>query len=81
VNVERVAEADEPGRFIGGIDVEHSGEHAGLIGHNAHRASLQPAKADDNVGGKSGLNLEEILIVDHALYDFADVVWNLWVDR
>src|SRR5258708_40029363 len=79
-NVESVAEPDEPGRFIGGIDVEHAGQHAGLIGHNAHRASLQAAKADDDVGGKSGLNLEEVLIVDDALHDFPGVIWNFRVD-
>ena len=62
-NVEGVAEAHEARRLLGRIDVEHAGQHHRLVGDDSDRAALDPAEADDDVGGVRRLDLEEVALV------------------
>ena len=43
-NVEGVAEADEARRLVGGVDIQHAGLHAGLVGDDADGAAVMRAK-------------------------------------
>src|SRR3546814_14605484 len=43
-DVEGVAEPDEPRALVGGVDVEHPGDHAGLVGDDAERTPGDPAE-------------------------------------
>ncbi len=48
-DVERVAEADEPCRFLRGVDVERPGVDARLVGDDADRLAVEAREADDDV--------------------------------
>ena len=48
-NVEGVAEAHETRRLDRGLDVEHSRQAPGLIGHDADRMSIHAGEANDDV--------------------------------
>ena len=78
-DVEAVAEADEAGCLVGGVDVKHAGKERGLVGDDAHGAAAQAGKAHDDVLGKVGHHLEEVLVVDHRLDDVLDVVGHVRV--
>ena len=71
-DVERVAEAHEAGALAGGVDVEHAGEHAGLVGHDAHAAAAHVGEADDDVLREVLVDLEELAVIhdaaDHAVH-------------
>ncbi len=73
-DVEGVAGAHEPGGLLGGVDVEGAGELHRLVGHDADRAALDPAEADDDVGGEHRLDLEELLLVHDRADDLVHVV-------
>ena len=45
--------------FVGGVDVERAGQHAGLVGDDADRPALQAAKADDDVRRQSPAEFQE----------------------
>ena len=62
-NVERVAEADEARALLRRVDVEAAGQHHRLVGDDADGPTLDPAEADDDVGGMGRLKLEEIALV------------------
>jgi len=64
-DVEGVAEADEPGALDRSVVVEHTGQHLGLVGHDAHRAPVEAREADDDVGGEIRLDLEKVMLVRH----------------
>src|SRR5271167_3250398 len=77
--VEGIAEAYEARHLVRGVNVEHTRQYARLAGHDAHGSSLHTSKTDHNVGGKAGLDFEEILVVDNALEDAANVVGDFGV--
>jgi hypothetical protein len=73
-NRERVAETNKTARLFTCFDVERAGHGAGLVGHNSDSATFNAGKADDDVGSKQWLDLEEVLVVDHALDDLVHVI-------
>ena len=73
-DVEGVAEADETRGLAAGVDVEHAGEHLGLVRHDADAAAVHVGEADDDVLGELGMDLEEVTVVDDALDDLVHVV-------
>jgi len=48
------------------VDVEHACHGIGLVGDDAHRTAFQTAKANDDIGCVTSLNLEKIGIIDDA---------------
>ena len=77
--VEAVAEADEAGSLVAGIDVQDTGQIGGLVGHDAHGATVQAAEADDHILREVGHDLEEVLVVQHRLDDVLDVIGQVRV--
>ena len=75
-NAKRVTESNKSGRLFAGVDVERPSHVVGLIRDNSDRVALYPSKANDNIGRKKGLNLEERTIVDKPLNNLCDVVGN-----
>ena len=73
-NVEGVAEADKAGTLARGVAVEHAGEELGLVGHHAHGLAVHAGKADDEVLGVVGLDLQELAVVDDGADDAVHVV-------
>ena len=73
-NVEGVAEADETGAFSGSVDVQHTGQIFGLVGHNTHGDTVETGETDDDIGGIVGLYFEEFAIIDNAVDDFLYIV-------
>ena len=73
-DVERVAEPDEPGRFVRGVDVEHPGQDRGLVGHDPDRPTPQPRKAHHDVPRKMGMDLKETAVVHDAPDDLGDII-------
>jgi hypothetical protein len=77
-HVEGVAGAHEPRGLLGGVDVERAGELHRVVGHDAHRAALDPAEADDDVRGEQRLDLEELAVVERLdLDDLVHVVGHV----
>ena len=69
-----VAGADEAGRLLGGLDVEHAGEEGGLVADDADREAVEPREAADDVLGEVLVDLEELAVVDDAGDHLAHVV-------
>ena len=79
-DVKGIAEADELCALVRGIDVQHTGHHVRLVGDKAHGTAQNSTKADNQVGGKTRLALEEVAIVGDTDDDLADVVALLAID-
>src|SRR5213076_3067007 len=73
-DVEAVAEAHEPGGFVRRVDVQHAGQHDGLLGHDAHRLPPQAGEADHDVPREMLLDLQELAVIHHFGYDLLHVV-------
>src|SRR5437763_2382685 len=71
-DVERVAEADEARALEGRRDVEHAGEHGGLVGDDADRAAAQPGEPDEQIAPVVAMHLEKVTVVhdptDHVVH-------------
>ena len=67
--------------FHRSADIKSAGQHAGLLRNYADAAPGEPCKADDNVLGKAGGNLEEIALVDDKLNDLLHLVGLIRVVR
>ena len=67
-NVERIAEAHEARGLDARLNVQATGQHQRLVGHDAHHLAFHAGKTDDDVLGVLGLQLEEVPIV-HRLED------------
>ena len=72
-DVERVAEADEAGGLVGGVDVQAAGLHVGLVGDDADHHAADPAEADDDVLGEVLVHFQEIPVIHQAADDGLDV--------
>ncbi len=73
-DVERVAQPHEPGRLVGGVDVEHSPEMDRLVGDDPDRAAVEASEPGDQVAGPVGLHREEVAVVHDLGDDLAHVV-------
>jgi hypothetical protein len=62
-DVEGVAEAHEPRRLLGGIDVEAAGQHHRLVGDDADSRAVEADEAAEMFLAWSFLDLEEIALV------------------
>jgi hypothetical protein len=63
-NVEGIAETNETGGLDRGLDIQTAGQHQRLVGDDTDRVTIHAAKADDDVLGVIGLQLEEVIVVD-----------------
>ncbi len=67
--------------------IEHAGQHHRLVGDEAHRASFDAAKTDDDVAGKRLLDLEEIALIDDLVDQLLHVIglvgigWHQRIER
>ena len=75
-NIKCIAESNEAGHLVGGIDVERPREHAGLIGDDPRRAPLDAPETDHRILGKPELDFEEVLMVQQTFEHSTDVVGN-----
>ncbi len=65
-DVENVAETDEAGAFVRGVDVEGAGFDGGVVGNDADDDALDAGETDDDVRGEERVNLEEGVGVGEA---------------
>src|SRR5699024_11419478 len=63
---EGIAEADESGRLLGGVDVEGACQLHRLVGDDSDAGSLDPAEAGDDVRGEQLGDLEELAVIEHG---------------
>ena len=80
-DVEGVAEADEAGRLVGGVDVQHAGQHQGWLATIPTVWPVEAGEADHDVGGPVLLDLEEVGVVAHGPDDVAHVVGLVGLGR
>ena len=73
-DVEGVAHPDEAGGLVGGVDEENSALLGGIVGDHADNPPFQPGQAHNQLRGEEGLDLEEALLVDQAVYQIVNVV-------
>ena len=67
-DVEGIAKAHKARRLDRALDVQATGQHQRLVGNDADRLAFHAGKADDDVLGVLGLDLEEITVI-HRLGD------------
>ena len=72
--VERIAEADEPGSLGRRVDVEGPRERRRIVGDDADRAAGEPGEPDHEVGRPVALDLKERLRVEQSVDDRMDIV-------
>ena len=75
--VEGVAGSDEPGGLLGGLDVEHPGEHHGLVADHSDRPAIEAGEAAHDVPGPGRVVLHELALVDDGGDDLAHVVGHV----
>ena len=73
-NVEGVAEADEARGLAGRVDVQHAGQHVGLVRDDTDAAAVHVREAHDDVLGEILVDLEETVVVHDAADDAVHVV-------
>ena len=66
--IEAVAEGDEPCGLIGSIYIQAAGHNGGLVGQYANALPANAAKAGYHIFRIVGLHLEEVAVVNNALY-------------
>ena len=76
-DVERITGADEAGRLLGSLNVEHAGVGRGLVPDHAYRATTEADEAADNVGGPLGEVLEELVVVGDRFDHLAHVIRDI----
>ena len=67
--IEAVAEGDEPCGLIGSIYIQAAGHNGGLVGQYANALPANAAKAGYHIFRIVGLHLEEVAVVNNALYN------------
>lgn len=80
-DVVRVADPDEPGGLVGGVDVEHTRHRLRLVGDEADRAPDNASETGHHVGRIAGLDFEEVAVIDKRCDDIANVVALVALDR
>ena len=80
-NVERVAEPDEPGRFVRSIAVQATGHVRRLVGDNADGRTVEPGKTGDDVHGVMFLDFQEFAVVHRHPDDILHVVRHVRIVR
>ena len=72
--VERVAEPDEPRALERRVDIQHAGEHGGLVGDHPDRAPSQTREPDEQVAGELPVHFEELAVVHDMPDHLAHIV-------
>ena len=80
-DVEAVAKPDEPGCFVGSVDVQDPGQMLGLIADDAHRVAVEAAQAHHDVGSETLMDLHELLVIDDPVDNVPHVVGPVSVIR
>ena len=62
--MENASQKREAGRFAASVDIEHAGEHRGLIGHDTHRTPFDPPSPQIMLA-HGRLDLEKLVFVEH----------------
>jgi hypothetical protein len=73
-NVEGIAEPDEPGDFIRGIDIETASKMHRLISDNAHCSTIKPGKANNGVFRIMVMGLKYFSIIHDGLNNIPHVI-------
>ena len=73
-DVEGIAEADEARRLHGGVDVEGSGQRAGVVRDDSDRVTAEPRERADDALGPELVHLGELAVVNDAFDHGAHVV-------
>ena len=73
-DVESVAEAHETGTLAAGVDVQHTGQHLGLVGHDTYADAAHMGEAHDDIAGIILMNLEELAVVHNGVDDLVHIV-------
>src|ERR1700733_13864439 len=74
-NVEAIAESHEAGTFDRSIDIERAGQHARLIGDDAHGAAVEARESYDHIFGVVLLHFEKVSVVHDGMDHVLHVVW------
>ncbi|MBA7631863.1 hypothetical protein ES703_39399 [subsurface metagenome] len=72
--IKGIAKTDEPGGFVGGIDVQAAGEVIGLAGDNTHHMPVEAGKAGDYVRGVLPGRLQEFPVIHYGANDVLHIV-------
>ena len=67
--IEAVAEGDEPCGLIGSIYIQTAGHNSRFVGQYANALPANAAKAGYHIFRIVGLHLEEVAIVNNAIYN------------
>src|SRR3974390_1396261 len=79
-DAKRITKAYKPGHLIGGVDVHPPRHDRGLTCHDKESPSLKHSKPDDNICGKTRLQLKKILVIQNSLDHLSNVVANFRFD-
>src|SRR3974390_3468021 len=79
-DAKRITKAYKPGHLIGSVDVQHSRHDRGLTCHDTDGPSLKPSKPNDNICGKTRLQLKKILVIKNSLDHLSNVIANFGFD-
>ncbi len=78
-DVEGVAETDKTGTLAGSVDVQHTSQILGLVGHNTHGHTVETGEADDEVRGIQRLDFQELAVVHNAVDDILHVIRHIGI--
>jgi hypothetical protein len=73
-DVEGVAGADEAGRLLGALDVEHAGQHLRLVADDPDHVAVEAGEPAHDAAGPVARVLEELAVVGHGVDDVDHVV-------
>ena len=73
-DVESVAKADKTRALDRSVDIQHSRQNLGLVGHDAHGEAVQPGKAGDDVLGKVHHHLQELAFISNGVDDVQHII-------
>jgi hypothetical protein len=76
-----VADTDEAGALVRGINVETTGLHFRLVGDDTDNDPINPGKSSDDVGREVRHDLEEGILIGEHVDDIEDIEGNLRVGR
>ena len=79
--IESIAEAHKRGHLVRRVNIQDSGQHAGLVRDDAHRTSLDTTETNNNIRSEAWLDLEKVLIIQHSRDHRAHVVCDFRICR
>ncbi len=80
-DIERIAEADEPGNLVGSIDIDHAGENHRLLSDDPDGLPVQASKRDDRILSKRLVHLHHTAEIENGCDDVSHIVGVVRIDR